>query len=812
MIIKKVRLSPFGGLSDREIVLEEGLNVIVGPNEAGKSTIYSGIQKVLFTPSKLNKRSFENEMKNHIPVGGDTSNVELQLLYNEELHTLKKSWGGSKFSQLVLPDGSLISNEDNVNEKLGTFMAAGPGTYKSVLMTYQSGLAKTLDELKSDSETLNSLGDVIRKAVFETEGVSVEKFNKKTDELYKDYFEHWDRIQNYPENNRGIENPYVKGVGKVLRAFYDKESLKSKYQNAIAYEEELDRLNRDLQDCDSELFLKDKYLKENKKIVEDARKRSIKISDFVLSENKIATFSEDNNEWITSENEIKELNGKIPLAEAKLAELKEEKKIAEIKAENEELVQKFTSLEKLKGEMDDAEEALKSVKKLDNTELKNIRDVFNDVDKLKASVEAGELRANFEAMADLKLNILKDLDDEYTKELILGESLVIEAGGKIKIKHSDWKLEISSGAEEIDKVVQNFEVAKKKKIELLTNHDLKSLDEAEEINKQYNEAVGAFENATKNFEKELGDDSYEAILEKIEHIGVDPTLETSTRPLATIVEEVTRLDIDVGNYKNQLQLHTEKVNELVSKHKSKSDLFLELGKISLHKDELEKEINSLSALPEGMDSDEDFISEYESVEDEFNQYTENRYKILQHRLEIEKDASDESAEELEDRKKEAEAAFNKVLRKAEAIARIKEVAQDILEDMDSDTYGDLKKDLEEYISFMTDGRHSSVQMDEGKSVPCGFVRDDGAVLDYDLLSAGTKDVLSLALRLSMAKYFLQEANGFLIMDDPFVDMDPERQQRTGELLRKFAEDKQVIIFTCHPAHADSLGGKQIVLS
>lgn len=34
-----------------------------------------------------------------------------------------------------------------------------------------------------------------------------------------------------------------------------------------------------------------------------------------------------------------------------------------------------------------------------------------------------------------------------------------------------------------------------------------------------------------------------------------------------------------------------------------------------------------------------------------------------------------------------------------------------------------------------------------------------------------KDVFSLIFRLSITKYFLKEAEGFLIMDNPFVDTD-----------------------------------------
>ena len=78
MNIISVKLNPFGGLSDKKITLENGLNVVFGPNEAGKSTLFNAIQKIMFTPTNINKRTFDKEIKKFIPIGGgDTIEVEL---------------------------------------------------------------------------------------------------------------------------------------------------------------------------------------------------------------------------------------------------------------------------------------------------------------------------------------------------------------------------------------------------------------------------------------------------------------------------------------------------------------------------------------------------------------------------------------------------------------------------------------------------------------------------------------------------------------------------------------------------------------
>ena len=73
-------------------------------------------------------------------------------------------------------------------------------------------------------------------------------------------------------------------------------------------------------------------------------------------------------------------------------------------------------------------------------------------------------------------------------------------------------------------------------------------------------------------------------------------------------------------------------------------------------------------------------------------------------------------------------------------------------------------------------------------------------------------MLSIALKLAMADKYLEDREGFIIMDDPFVDLDPQRQERAAAVIQEFAEGKQVILFTCHPAHAKLLGGHRVELN
>jgi exonuclease SbcC len=64
----------------------------------------------------------------------------------------------------------------------------------------------------------------------------------------------------------------------------------------------------------------------------------------------------------------------------------------------------------------------------------------------------------------------------------------------------------------------------------------------------------------------------------------------------------------------------------------------------------------------------------------------------------------------------------------------------------------------------------------------------------------------------MAEYFLQDKSGFLILDDPLVDMDLGRQALAAEQINEFAKTRQVIFLTCHPQTAEMLNGKCIEIT
>ncbi len=105
----------------------------------------------------------------------------------------------------------------------------------------------------------------------------------------------------------------------------------------------------------------------------------------------------------------------------------------------------------------------------------------------------------------------------------------------------------------------------------------------------------------------------------------------------------------------------------------------------------------------------------------------------------------------------------------------------------------------EYMSRVTGGRYSQVLINRDFSA---MTRTDADAVAHDsgYLSAGTMDLLYLAVRLAVCKLALPEGEPCpLIIDDALVNLDETRLQQAMDLLKEIARERQVILFTCRSA-------------
>ena len=76
------------------------------------------------------------------------------------------------------------------------------------------------------------------------------------------------------------------------------------------------------------------------------------------------------------------------------------------------------------------------------------------------------------------------------------------------------------------------------------------------------------------------------------------------------------------------------------------------------------------------------------------------------------------------------------------------------------------------------------------------IPEAGASRELAYFSAGEQDLIQIAERFAIVDAIYEREQPVLILDDPFVNLDRERQERALRFLEERAEKWQMIYFTC----------------
>lgn len=77
----------------------------------------------------------------------------------------------------------------------------------------------------------------------------------------------------------------------------------------------------------------------------------------------------------------------------------------------------------------------------------------------------------------------------------------------------------------------------------------------------------------------------------------------------------------------------------------------------------------------------------------------------------------------------------------------------------------------------------------------------GTLRGDEYFSSGLRRCAELCLRLALIKNMYKDEAPFIIMDDPFVNLDEKHMENAGRLLRAAAEEFQIIYFCCHQSRS-----------
>ncbi|WIG22907.1 ATP-binding protein [Bacillus anthracis] len=253
------------------------------------------------------------------------------------------------------------------------------------------------------------------------------------------------------------------------------------------------------------------------------------------------------------------------------------------------------------------------------------------------------------------------------------------------------------------------------------------------------------------------------------------------------------------------------------------EMFLEAGKLAEKREDAEKQVGrllpqidlleqrltslSLAEHYEADGYDEKLKQELTAAQNCLAQEKELTERIAKHRMEIANLEEGSTYGDLMHEWEMKKAQVREQVKKWAAYAAAKTVLTKTKQYYHEVHLPRILQKSEEYFVYLTGGRYSKI-FSPSEAEPFIVERNDGMRFYSHELSQATAEQLYLSLRFALANTF--EHDYPFIIDDSFVHFDAVRTNRTIELIKEIAKDRQVIFFTCHAHLLAYFTEKQII--
>lgn len=240
----------------------------------------------------------------------------------------------------------------------------------------------------------------------------------------------------------------------------------------------------------------------------------------------------------------------------------------------------------------------------------------------------------------------------------------------------------------------------------------------------------------------------------------------------------------------------EQLTELENRRKDYEKELLEYRRSAqeLKQFEEQEDVPALLALkaPEGEESLESLAEEMKVLSERM----EDRYKSIRS-YQDQLSSLQESWENIENMEGELENLQETTEEKLKQY-RLLEVTKGLLEEAKSSFTAKYTEPVmvgfRKYYQILTGTECENYQMDANTKLQ---VIDGNMPRDIGYMSLGNRDLIGICMRMALVEAMYDERKPFLILDDPFVNLDENRTRGAIRFLAEIAKEYQVIYFTCH---------------
>ena len=235
MQIEKININNFGNLTNKEINLNDKINIIYGKNEAGKSTLLNFIESMFFGANKNKGKKIIPDFDRYNPWnnGEYSGTIDYKLENGEEFHIFRDF--KKKNPQILNKFGKDISQEFNIDKKDGNqFFIEQTGMDRALI---NSTIISEQNQVELDEGTQNQL---LQKIANLSESGEEELSYKKI----------MDKLNKILLNEVGTERSQLKPINITMNKI---EDYQNKIQDIKQYENERFEITQKIADIQEEI-------------------------------------------------------------------------------------------------------------------------------------------------------------------------------------------------------------------------------------------------------------------------------------------------------------------------------------------------------------------------------------------------------------------------------------------------------------------------------------------------------------------------------------------------------------------------------